>query len=150
MGNRGGGKTFLVALLHWLNSEFRPKIESATFGATEAQSLRCYAHLKNWIYDDTGNKKPTIKTSVMRETQWKTGSKVEVLPGTPEGVNGPHPQIAHGDEVELMREDTWNESRNMAVSKTLPDGTVYPSMEILTSHSQVAPGSDAEAHQRDR
>jgi hypothetical protein len=139
MGNRGGGKTFMVALLHWLNSTFYPGIESATFGATEAQSLRCYAHLKNWIYDKDGTKRHYIKTSVMRKTEWRTridgvpGSAVEVLPGTPEGVNGPHPQIAHGDEVELMREDTWQESRNMAVSKTLPNGTVYPSMEILTS-----------------
>lgn len=133
MGNRGGGKTFLVALLHWLNSEFRPGIESATFGATENQSLRCYSHLKGWIYDNNGNRKSSIKSSVMRETVWNSGSKVEVLAGTPEAVNGPHPQIVHGDEVELMREDTWAESRNMAVSKTLPDGTVYPSQEILTS-----------------
>ena len=140
MGNRGGGKTFMVALLHWLNSTFFPGIESATFGATEAQSLRCYAHLKNWIYDKkTGERKPGIKSSVMRKTEWRSGSSVEVLPGTPEGVNGPHPQIAHGDEVELMRQDTWDESRNMAVSKTLPpenpggESVVYPSMEILTS-----------------
>ena len=133
MGSRMGGKTFLVALLHWLNSEFKPQIESATFGATEAQSLRCYSHLKSWIYDNEGIKRSSIKTSIMRETVWKTGSKVEVLAGTPEAVNGPHPQIVHGDEVELMREDTWQESRNMAVSKTLPDGTIYPSMEVLTS-----------------
>lgn len=138
MGNRGGGKTFLVALLHWLNSRFKPGIESCTFGATENQSLRCYSHLKNWIYDDDGNRRSDIKSSVMRETTWKTGSKVEVLAGTPEAVNGPHPQVVHGDEVELMREDTWQESRNMAVSKSFTDKktgerVVYPSMEILTS-----------------
>lgn len=139
VGNRGGGKTFIVALLHWLNSEFKPGIESCTFGATEAQSLRCYAHLKDWIYDDEGNRRAEISASIMRETVWKKkpgfpkGSKVEVLAGTPDAVNGPHPQVAHADEVELMRQDTYDESRNMATSKTLPDGTVYPSQEILTS-----------------
>lgn len=133
MGSRGGGKTFLVALLHWLNSEFKAKMESATFGATEAQSLRCYSHLKDWVYDDEGNRRPQIVSSKMRETLFRNGSKVEVLAGTPEAVNGPHPQVAHGDEVELMREDTWQESRNMAVSKRLEDGTVYRSQEILTS-----------------
>src|SRR3954447_10803301 len=40
MANRGGSKTFLVALLHWLNSKFKPGCEGCTFGATEAQSLR--------------------------------------------------------------------------------------------------------------
>lgn len=143
MGNRSGGKTFLVALLHWLNSEFKPGIESCTFGATEAQSLRCYSHLRGWIYDDDGNKRPEIASSIMRETVWRkkdgmtAGSKVEVLAGTPDAVNGPHPQIVHGDEVELMRQDTWDESRNMATSKTVkpnsPEETNYPSQEILTS-----------------
>lgn len=146
VGNRGGGKTFIVALLHWLNSEFKPGIEGVTFGATEAQSLRCYAHLKDWIYDDDGERRAEIASSIMRETTWrkkpgyKKGSKVEVLAGTPDAVNGPHPQVAHADEVELMRQDTWDESRNMAVSKAVvidkgneKETIVYPSMEILTS-----------------
>lgn len=81
MANRGGGKTLLVAVLHWINSLFKPGCESCTFGATEAQSLRCYAHLKNWIYDDNGERKSSIISSLMRETVFATGSKVEVLPG---------------------------------------------------------------------
>jgi len=73
VANRGGAKTFLVAVLHWLNSRFKPGCESCTFGATEAQSLRAYAHLKNWIYDDEKTRKsgkavlkPEITTSLMR------------------------------------------------------------------------------------
>jgi hypothetical protein len=112
MGNRGGGKTLLVAILHWLNSIFKPGCESCTFGATEAQSLRCYAYIKGWIYVD-GEKRPEIVSTLMRKTLFTNTSDVEVLPGTPDAVNGPHPQKAHADEVELMREDTWKESRNM-------------------------------------
>jgi hypothetical protein len=133
VANRGGSKTFLIAVLHWLNSRFKPGCESATFGAIEAQSFRAYAHLKNWIYDERGQKKPEIIGSLMRETLFTNGSKIEVLGSTPEAVNGPHPQKAHADEIELMRDDTWRESRNMTVSKTLKDGRVLIPQDILTS-----------------
>jgi hypothetical protein len=113
VANRGGAKTFLVAVLHWLNSRFKPGCESCTFGAIEAQSFRAYAHLRNWIYDEDGNLKPTIVSSLMRDTTFKNGSKIEVLGSTPDAVNGPHPQKAHADEIELMRDDTFRESRNM-------------------------------------
>lgn len=132
MGNRGGGKTLLVAILHWLNSLFKPGCESCTFGATEAQSLRCYAYLKGWIYVD-GIKNPKVVSTLMRKTLFTNTSDVEVLPGTPDAVNGPHPQKAHADEVELMREDTWKESRNMTMGKTLPDGRFLRPQDICTS-----------------
>lgn len=133
MANRGGSKTFLVAVLHWLNSKFKPGCESCTFGATEAQSLRAYAHLKGWIYDEEGEKRPEIASSIMRETHWRNGSKVEVLPGTKTAVNGPHPQKAHADEIELMDDETWKESRNMTVSKRLPSGDLIKPQDIATS-----------------
>jgi hypothetical protein len=133
VANRGGAKTMMVALLHWLNSKFKPGCESCTFGATEAQSLRCYAHLKGWIYDDDGEKRPEIVSSLMRETVWRNTSKVEVLPGTPAAVNGPHPQKAHADEVELMDAGTWSESRNMTISKVSREGRLIKPQDIATS-----------------
>jgi hypothetical protein len=132
MGNRGGGKTMLVAILHWCNSLFKAGCESCTFGATEAQSLRCYAYIKGWIYKD-GEKRDEVVSSLMRETVFTNLSKLEVLPGTPDAVNGPHPQKAHADEIELMREDTWKESRNMTMSKRLPDGRFIKPQDICTS-----------------
>ena len=133
VANRGGAKTFLVAVLHWLNARFKPGIESCTFGAIEAQSFRAYAHLKNWVFDEKGNKKPEIVSSLMRETVFMNGSKIEVLGSTPEAVNGPHPQIAHADEIELMRDDTWNESRNMTISKKIKDGRTMNPQDVATS-----------------
>lgn len=132
MGNRGGGKTMLVAVLHWLNSLFKPGCESCTFGATEAQSLRCYAYIKGWVYAD-GKRRPEVVSSLMRETLFTDGSRIEVLPGTPDAVNGPHPQKAHADEIELMREDTWKESRNMTMSKRLQNGRFVRPQDICTS-----------------
>jgi hypothetical protein len=133
VANRGGSKTFLVAVLHWLNSRFKPGCESCTFGAIEAQSFRAYSHLKGWIFDERGDKKAEVVSSLMRETIFENGSRIEVLGSTPEAVNGPHPQKAHADEIELMRDDTWKESRNMTVSKRLRNGQVLIPQDILTS-----------------
>jgi hypothetical protein len=135
MGNRSGGKTIMVAILHWCNSLFKPGCESCTFGATEAQSLRCYAYIKGWIYDKEkdGALRLEIISSLMRETLFRNGSRLEVLPGTPQAVNGPHPQKAHADEIELMDDSTWRESRNMTISKRLDSGRLIKPQDICTS-----------------
>lgn len=133
MANRGGGKTFMVAVLHWINSRFKPGCESLTFGAVEKQSQRAYSHLKSWIYDENGNRKPDVVSSLMSETYFRNRSKIEVLGSTPEQVNGPHPHKAHADEIELMRDDTWRESRNMTVAGKTTDGRVILPQDILTS-----------------
>ena len=133
VASRGGSKTFLIAILHWINSKFKSGIESCTFGAIEAQSFRAYSHLKTWVYDNDGNKKDEVISSLMRETIFRNGSKVEILGSTAEAVNGPHPQIAHADEIELMRDDTWAESRSMTISKKIRDGRIVKPQDISTS-----------------
>jgi hypothetical protein len=150
VANRGGAKTFLVAVLHWLNSRFKPGCESCTFGAIEAQSFRAYAHLRNWIYDEDGNLKPTIVSSLMRDTTFKNGSKIEVLGSTPDAVNGPHPQKAHADEIELMRDDTFRESRNMTVSKTTQGRPRLHPAGHPDFHQKGSERSSPAAHRRDR
>jgi hypothetical protein len=133
MANRGGGKTMNVALLHFVNAQFKPGIECCTFGAIDVQADKCYGHLKNWIYDENGELKPEIVDSLRKETNLKNGSKILVLGSTPEQVNGPHPQKVHGDEIEQVREDTWKESRNMSMGKKLKDGRYIKAQDILTS-----------------
>jgi hypothetical protein len=131
MANRGGSKTFGVALLHYLNGEFKPKIEMFTFGATEAQAQRAYAHFKKLVLQ---RDKGQILNSLQSRTMWKNGAELEIQPGTMKSVNGPHPQIAHADEVDLMDVDVYYESRNMAQSKVLEaEGRVIPAQDILTS-----------------
>lgn len=84
LANRAGGKTFAMAIIHWVNSMFKPGMESVTFAAIEAQSLIAYSHMKNWIYDKEGNKRPEIKASMMRETTFSNGSIARILGSTPE------------------------------------------------------------------
>lgn len=121
MANRGGSKTMLAALWHYLNSKFKPKCEGASVGAIESQALRAYENLKKLIktegHVDIPDQHPDIASSIMRETRWKNGSRVEVLSGTMAAVNGPHPQKVHFDEVELADPDVFQESRHMSQSR---------------------------------
>jgi hypothetical protein len=125
LANRGGAKTFIVAILHFVNSTYKPGCESLSFGATKGQGNRCYANINTWCYvrdTKTGRKTDKVQEFIdgepkITETLWKTGSKVEVVAGTETAVNGPHPMKAHADEIELMDDGTWNESRGMAVAK---------------------------------
>jgi hypothetical protein len=115
MASRGGSKTFLVAVLHIINSLYHANCESCSIGAIEAQALRCYHHVMRLLEAN-----PTLKEGVvnmiMRETRWSNGSRIEILPGTISAVNGPHPQKVHFDEVELADEEVFDESRNMSLS----------------------------------
>jgi hypothetical protein len=127
MANRGGSKTFLVAILHIINSLFRPHCESCSVGAIEAQALRCYHHMVK-LLEKNEALRSGIASMIMRETKWKNGSRVEVLPGTMAAVNGPHPQKVHFDEVELADETVFDESRNMSLS-----GNGIAAQDIITS-----------------
>jgi len=134
IGPRGGGKSYDQALLHDLNSEWKPGCESATFGAVEEQAKRVYAAFKTFVNRDNIVGEPKISETVYKPTEGMNyGSKVEVLGGTVAAVNGPHPQKAHSDEVEIMRADTWKESRNLASAKTTPTGQHIKAQNYGTS-----------------
>lgn len=137
MANRGGSKTFDVALIHYLNAKFKPGIEGFTFGATEAQGQRCYSHLGGFIRSTNDDE---IETSLASKTTWKNGSNLEIVPGSIKAVNGPHPVVVHADEVELMDDAVFAESRNMAQSKNWR-GRIYKAKDIITSSRKYASGA---------
>lgn len=144
MANRAGMKTLSVAMLHYANAENKPEYDGLTFGAIQAQSDRCYEHLEKWVKDKDSKgelkEKSTILGSTITNTKWKNGSKVEIVPGTKSAVNGPHPQVAHADEAELMKQEAWDESRNMATSKVSANGIMMPAQNIITSTRKSARG----------
>jgi hypothetical protein len=134
MANRGGNKTHGVAILHLLNMLYKPGIEAATVGAIEAQADRAYSHFRTLvqIYQDrTGQ--DVVDTSMKSKTRLKNRSQLEILPGTKNAVNGPHPQVVHVDEVELMDPEVYQESRNMALGKTKEGGVHFRAQDIITS-----------------
>lgn len=123
MANRSGSKTASSAIIHLLNSIFKPGCESVTVGAIEAQSRRCYIEVSKMLRMhggvDQAEEHPLVINQIQRETNFKNGSKLEILPSTIAAVNGPHPQKVHADEVELMDPSVFQESRSMAQSKTI-------------------------------
>lgn len=138
LASREGGKTLGVAVIHFANAETKPGCEGCTFGAILPQAKRAYGHIKKFVFttDADGNKipKPQIAGEPTRsETLWKSGSKVEIIVGTDSGVNSPHPNVVHADEVDLMEDSVWQESRNMASSKKLPSGDRIHAQDIATS-----------------
>lgn len=121
MANREGMKTLGSAIIHLLNSLFKPGCESVSVGAIEAQSLRAYDSLKKLLIKhgdvDVPSNHPMVSNQIQRQTDFRNGSKVEILVGTVSSVNGPHPQKVHADEVELMDPVVFQESRSMSSSK---------------------------------
>lgn len=140
IANRGGSKTFIVAVLHYVNSTYKPKLESLTVGAVENQARRCYSHVLKLIDERDPKHLELVKDPTQTETKWKTGAVLEILPGTMNAVNGPHPQKLHLDEVELMDPDVLEEAMNMPQAKTLQDGRVIEAQIIRTSTRKRAAG----------
>lgn len=124
--SRLGGKTTNIAILHHLNSLFKPGCETASLGAIQAQAYKCYGYIHDfleipWFADDA-------IWRTMRETKYNNGSSIAILSGTECGVNSPHPHSAAIDEVELMRWDLLQEAFSMV--KSDPG---IPATQILTS-----------------
>lgn len=136
--------------MHYTNATFKPGCGCLSFGATEGQGQRCYEKIEDWCYEhdpETGRRqnivKPFIQDKPLKShTVWKTGSVVEVVAGSENAVSGPHDAKAHADEVDLMDEGVWNQSRGIAVANPatgpLPqfmsdfDGMIPP-QNIVTS-----------------
>lgn len=123
VASRDGGKTMASALIHLLNSLFKPGCESITVGAIWAQSNRAYDNLRKLLkYHGkvpSIDKHPDIEKTKQEKTVFKNGSTVEILPGTIAAVNGPHGQKLHRDEAELMDAEVFKEANNISSSKII-------------------------------
>lgn len=139
MASRGGSKTMISAVIHLLNSLYKPGCESLTVGALDLQSAKAYEtfrhvlKLHGKVYEPEDH--PEVVRSVEKKTEFRSGSIVFIIPGTIAAVNGPHPQYVHTDEVELMNPIAFQESRNMSQSK---DG--YKKADWITSTRKGAYG----------
>lgn len=123
VASRDGGKTMASALIHLLNSLFKPGCESITVGAIWAQSNRAYDNLRKLLkYHGkvpSMDKHPMIMRTTQEKTIFDNGSTVEILPGTIAAVNGPHGQKLHRDEAELMDAEVFKEATNISSSKII-------------------------------
>lgn len=138
MKSREAGGTLNVSILQYVKSATIPDHEGVTFGAIEPQARRAYNYVKSFLYtkDEDGRKvvKDEIEGDPQKwETWWKNGASLTIIVGSKAGVNSPHPNTVHADELDLMDDDVWSESRNMSSSTLRPDGTRIPAQDVATS-----------------
>ncbi|MBU1173265.1 MAG: hypothetical protein KKD44_27175 [Proteobacteria bacterium] len=113
-GPRGGGKTTIEAIIHALNSVHKMGCETASVGAIEMQAKRCYRYFLAIVLKKYYDRLVTDPTQ--QSTLFKNHSMVEILAGTINAVNAPHPQKTHLDEFELTTWEIYQEFLNMAQS----------------------------------
>lgn len=136
IGNRGSGKTNIMGAVHYVNGKTKPKHEGATAGSVKSQAEKCYAYLRA----TTDDHPESIKTSSMGKTVFQNGAEVGIITGTLTGVNSPHPQLAHLDEVELFRPGVLEEAEHMSQSKH-----GYRALDVKTTSWKKVKGPVSEA-----
>lgn len=119
--------TLNTAIANYAIAENNPGCEICTFADIEQQSNKSYSYIKSFVYsvDESGKKvaKSTVEGVPLRkETLLKNGSKLEVIIGTLSGVNSPHPQKVHADEVDLQEKEIWREAQPLDTEIPTPNG----------------------------
>lgn len=134
MASRGSGKSALSALIHLLNSLYKPECEGITVAAIQAQANMVYDAFKKFLKSqgdvDEASKHPMVTKMIQEKTTFGNGSSYGIIVGTITGVNGPHSQKLHTDEVEIMDFTVFQESRSISMSKTVKDRKTGASREI--------------------
>jgi len=132
--NRSGGKTTISADLLFANSLAKPGCESANAGAIQEQAKKCYRYFGDLCHKDS-EALDILGESLISRTDFKTGSRVEIISGTTRGLNSPHPHKFHFDEVELSDWALLQESFSMARSSKKIKG-----QNFITSTQKYAQG----------
>lgn len=142
MKSREAGGTLNVSILQYEKCKYVPRHEGVTFGAIEQQARRAYEYVQTFTFEETedaeGNVTRTVKSEIEGEpmrskTKWKHGSSLMVIIGTVSGVNSPHPNTVHCDELDIMGRDVWLESRNMSSSSRVAGREPIPALDVVTS-----------------
>ena len=114
IGPRNGGKTLNFAILEFLEAVQKNGCQSCHLGAIMSQAKRAYGYVAKWSHqykDSLG-----IKTCTREKTILGNNSEIEIVPGTVNGVNSPHPHKAQIDEFELLNWEIFQEAISMPKS----------------------------------
>jgi len=100
LGPRGGGKTRMISLLEWLLA-CKEKTWIFHAGGIEEQAKRAYSYMQEYI--GLPAFRGMVADSLMSETRWRNGSRLEIHAATVAQVSGAHPRLKVADEVEMWR-----------------------------------------------
>ncbi len=111
---RGSGKTFVLSMLGWLETVFKPGCLTTILGGSLEQSTKAVMYMDNLWAEPCLEE---LKNKVLKDRQvtgrgFKTnyGSKITALAASSRSVRGPHPQKLRLDEVDEMAEPIYNAS----------------------------------------
>lgn len=134
-GSRTSGKTFIAAYLNHLNGNFRQiPIELLIAASVKDQANKGYNYFKQFHSGEFLSH--LIVDSIQARTTLANGSKLEIVAGTPKGLNGPHAQKVCIDEVELIELPTIEQGLSISMSR----GSVK-AQDILLSTRKYANGT---------
>jgi len=121
IAGRDSGKTTNVSLASWLAAKFNPNLEVDLVGSIASQAKRAYSYVSSWApkYSD-------CLYSHMSETKFKNNSVIQILSGTVNGLNSPHPNLGILDEFELFDQKRFEE-----FELTLHSGDNFEAIEVL-------------------
>jgi hypothetical protein len=140
--SREAGGTLNVSILQYMKCKFIPQHEGVTFGSIRDQAEKAFSYVQGFVQERVSNDDGSVTRRVKPEIDgeplqkrilWKIGSLLSIIVGTASGVNSPHPNTVHADEVDLMDDDILAESANMSSSTLLPDGSRIPALDVVTS-----------------
>lgn len=114
IGPRTGGKTLNSAVLEFIESAKKTGCESCHLGSILSQSRRAYKYISKWANKYRADL--DIETLTREKTIMGNGSEIEIVAGTVNGVNSPHPHKATIDEFELLSWDIFQEAISMPKS----------------------------------
>ena len=138
LANRAGGKTENVAALHLANGHFKPGHETSHIGAIEIQAKRCYSYYRAGLRSD--ELRDQAPDPHIRETVWRNGSRIEILPGTEAQTQGGHPYLVTFDELEQGKRQPYENAKSMPVEWRDKSGVRHPGQFVATSTRQNALG----------
>jgi hypothetical protein len=109
--NRGGSKTYLTALINWLESLIYKNRGAAILGGSGDQSKLAYEAMNDfWKIGSNGNehrpleKKYLKKLPLQQETEYINGSHVKIQMASETSVRGSHQQVLNLDEIDVMKD----------------------------------------------
>ncbi len=138
--NRTGGKTTNISILAHLFMAFKPGCEVMTAGSVAVQATRGYKyfrdfHIENEFLEDLLKEPPIKSRSIYKNT-----SSLEIIIASIAGFNGPHPQKALLDEVELMTQEVLDQGMSMTKGGYDSTGKMIKGQNIFSSTRKYGTG----------
>jgi hypothetical protein len=140
--SREAGGTLNASILQYMLCKYVPGHEGVQFGAIKDQAEKAFKYVKQFteerVRKPDGNWSKQIKPEIdgeplQKRIAWLCGSLLQIIVGTVAGVNSPHPNTVHADEVDLMDQAVIDQSSNMSSSSLDPDGNRIPALDLIVS-----------------